>query len=68
MRRKREAVRRRKVLITISVALVVAILFGVISFWQYQKATVAAQAANETRDQADGLINFMLYDLTVPAG
>ncbi len=84
MRRKREALRRRKVLITISVALVVAIVFGVISFWQYQKATAAAlnekkaagqekiarqnaeessKAANEARDQADGLIKFMLYDL-----
>jgi cell division protein FtsB len=84
MRRKREAVRRRKVLIAISVALVVAIVFGVISFWQYQKATIAAlnekkaaeqekiarqnaeesaKAANNARDQADGLINFMLFDL-----
>jgi tetratricopeptide (TPR) repeat protein len=84
MRRKREAVRRRKVLITISVALVVAIVFGVISFWQYQKATIAAlherkaadqekiarqnaeessKAANDARDQADGLITFMLHDL-----
>jgi eukaryotic-like serine/threonine-protein kinase len=62
-RRRREAVRRRKVLMTISVALVVAIIFGVISFWQYQKATSAAKAANQARDQADGLITFMLHNL-----
>jgi eukaryotic-like serine/threonine-protein kinase len=83
-RHQREGVRRRKVLTAISVALVVAILFGMISFWQYQKATIAAlherkaaeqekvarqhaeessKAANDARDQADGLITFMLHDL-----
>ncbi|MBV8378004.1 MAG: hypothetical protein JO279_13495, partial [Verrucomicrobia bacterium] len=70
MRRKREADRRRKVLTVIRLALVVAIVFGVISYWEYQNATVAAlnekkaaDAANKARDQADGLINFMLFDL-----
>jgi hypothetical protein len=69
-----ERVRRGIVAI---VVLVVALLAG-IAWWQKNEAEkrkeaaqVSEKKANDARDQADGLINFMLYDLRdklVPIG
>jgi eukaryotic-like serine/threonine-protein kinase len=76
-RQRKEARTRRNVLMAISSALVVATILAVVSFVLFrrsskaqahekvahQRAEESAKAANDARDQADDLINFMLIDL-----
>ena len=58
-----EARRRRRVLTAISSALVLALIFAGISFWQYGRARVAAEHATHARNEAEKLIEFMGVDL-----
>jgi len=61
---------RYRVLAGITAALIVAVVFGVVSFRQYRRAERAKVAANQAadraklaRNQAENLINFMTEDL-----
>lgn len=58
-----EARRRRVVLTVVSCALLVASVFGVISFWQYTQAQRSAERARHARNEAEKLIEFMGVDL-----
>lgn len=71
--KRRHRIRERVrfvVLAGTTAALIVAIIFGLVSYRQYrraERAKIVAQTsqkqANNARDQGDRLINFMLYDL-----
>jgi eukaryotic-like serine/threonine-protein kinase len=71
VRRKRIQDRfRYAVMATITVALVAAVIFGIVSFRQYRTAERAKAAANHSasratvaRSEAEKLINFMMTDL-----
>ena len=61
----------RRVIAGITSALVVAVIFGAVSFTQYQRAQKAKVQADQAttrathaRDEAEKLINFMTFDLS----
>jgi eukaryotic-like serine/threonine-protein kinase len=62
-RQSRETRRRRNVLMAVSSALAIALILAVISFFLFRKAERSAMAANEARNRAEELVNYMLFDL-----
>jgi serine/threonine-protein kinase len=66
LRERERAAYRRGILRTAALALVVVGLvsgLAIYAFVQRHEAQESGKKANAARDQADGLINFMLYDL-----